>query len=44
MKTIERLTMAGLVGLVILNPKPFTAIATAAVDTFRRAIKLGTGG
>ena len=44
MKTIERLTMAGLFGLVILNPKPFATILKAVSDTFRNTVKLGTGG
>lgn len=43
MKTIERLTMAGLIGLVILNPKPFASIASGITDAFRNAVKLGTG-
>lgn len=43
-KLFKAATMAGLLGLVILNPKPFAAVAGAASDTFRNAVRLGTGG
>lgn len=34
-------TMAGLLGLVILNPKPFAALVGASSDAFRNAVRLG---
>lgn len=42
-KLFKAATMAGLLGLVILNPKPFAAIVGAASDVFRNAVGLGTG-
>lgn len=40
-KLFKAATMAGLLGLVILNPKPFAAIIGASSTAFRNAVKLG---
>lgn len=42
-KLFKAATVAGLLGLVILNPKPFATIVGAASDTFRSVVGLGTG-
>jgi hypothetical protein len=40
-KLIKAATAAGLLGLVILNPKPFSALVSASSAAFRNAVRLG---
>jgi len=42
-KLFKLATAAGLLGLVILNPKPFALLVSASSDSFRNAVGLGTG-